>query len=89
MPGRGSEGDRVAQRDHAAADTTPSVKNWGNYWLVGVSAPFTVTKDSKIVLGFAYTEGSGNYFKQGSAPKVQNTAAVGRGVLTVSYAITY
>lgn len=69
--------------------TTPAVKNWGDYWLVGVAAPFAVSKDSKVVLGFAYTQGGSNYFKQGSAAKFQNTTAVGRGVITLSYAITF
>jgi uncharacterized protein (TIGR02001 family) len=73
----------------AAEDTSPSVKNWGNYWLLGVSLPFQVNKDSKFTVGWAYTEGSGNYLKQGSAPKVANSAATGRGVLTISYAYTF
>ena len=75
--------------DDAADSVTPSVKNYGDYWLVGVSAPFALTKDSKIVVGLAYTEGSNNYFKQSGSPKALNTAAVGRGVVTISYAITF
>ena len=75
--------------DDAASDTTPSVKNYGDYWLVGVSAPFALTKDSKIIVGLAYTEGNNNYFKQSGSPKSVNTAAVGRGVVTISYAITF
>jgi uncharacterized protein (TIGR02001 family) len=73
----------------AADNTTPDVKNYGDYWLVGVSAPFAITSSSKIVVGFAYTQGTNNYFKQSGSPKVKNTAAVGRGVITVSYAITF
>jgi len=72
-----------------AAEATPAVKNWGDYWQLGVSVPITVSKNSKIVIGFAYTEGSGNFYKQGTAPKVENTAALGRGVVTLSYAITF
>jgi hypothetical protein len=75
--------------DDAADEASPSIKNYGDYWLVGVSAPFALTKDSKIVVGLAYTEGSNNYFKQSGSPKVLNTAAVGRGVVTISYAITF
>jgi uncharacterized protein (TIGR02001 family) len=67
----------------------PEVKNWGNYYLVGVAAPFAITKQSKLTVGFAYTEGSGNYFKQGKTPRSQNSAAVGRGVATISYAYTF
>ena len=32
---------------------------------------------------------TGNYLKQGTAPKTLNSAAVGRGVVTVSYAISF
>ncbi len=73
----------------AVPDTSPDIKNWGNYYLLGVAAPFQVSKDSKLTVGFAYTKGSSNFFKQGVAGKVANTAAVGRGVLTISYAITF
>jgi len=70
-------------------DADPEVKNWGNYWLVGVSAPFTITKASKLVIGFAYTKGSGNAYKQDGLPQVDNTSAVGRGVVSVSYSYTF
>ena len=73
----------------AFESTTPAVKNWGNYFLIGATAPFQITKDSKLLIGFAYTKGSDNYFKAGNTPKFKNTGAVGRGVLTVSYAITF
>ncbi|MDB6168983.1 MAG: hypothetical protein JWM88_1847 [Verrucomicrobia bacterium] len=73
----------------AVESATPSYKNWGNYWLVGVAAPFQLTKSSKLTLGVAYTKGSDNYFKQTGFPKSQNTGAVGRGVITVSYAVTF
>ena len=72
-----------------AADTSPEIKNWGDYYLVGVSAPFQISKDSKLVVGWAYTAGSGNYLKQGTNGKVRNSAALGRGVATISYAITF
>lgn len=64
-------------------------KNYGTYWLVGVAAPFQVTKNSKLTLGVAYTKGSDNYIKQGGTPKFVNTSAVGRGVVTISYAYTF
>ena len=73
----------------AAEDTVPDVKNYGNYWLLGVSAPFQVTPNSKLILGWAYTRGTANYLKQGSAPKVLNPGAVGRGVASVSYSLTF
>jgi len=73
----------------AAADASPDVKNWGDYYLAGVSAPFQINKESKLTIGWAYTKGSSNFFKQGTAGKVANGAAVSRGVVTVSYAYTF
>lgn len=73
----------------AFENSTPSYKNYGDYWLVGVAAPFQITKSGKLTVGLAYTKGSNNFIKQEGSPKFENTAAVGRGVLTVSYAITF
>ena len=73
----------------AFESSDPSYKNYGNYWLIGVAAPFQVTKNGKLTVGLAYTKGSDNFIKQGSFPKFENTSAVGRGVFTVSYAITF
>ena len=73
----------------AADNSTPDVKNWGNYWLAGVTLPFSITKDSTFKIGWAYTKGSDNFFKQGSAGKALNTAALGRGVVTVSYVVKF
>ncbi len=71
------------------APTTPDIKNWGDYWLVGVSLPFQVTSNSKLVVGISYTKGERNYLKQGSDPKFENSAAVGRGVASVSYSVSF
>jgi hypothetical protein len=73
----------------AAENASPDVKNYGNYWLVGVSAPFQITPNSKLVLGMAYTEGYDNYLKTGSQPKVKNSAAVHRGVASLSYSLSF
>jgi hypothetical protein len=70
-------------------DASPRVKNWGDYYLIGVSMPFALSKESKLTIGVAYTKGTNNFFKQGSDPKSENTAAVGRGVVTLSYAYTF
>jgi len=73
----------------AAAETNPALKNWGDYWQVGVSSPYQVSKDAKLVVGYAYTQGTGNYYKQGTDPKSENSAAVGRGVVTLSYSVSF
>lgn len=75
-------------RDYAPK-TTPEIKNWGDYFLVGVSAPFQINKESKVTVGWAYTKGSSNFLKQGTAGKTANSAALGRGVVTISYAYTF
>ena len=73
----------------AARNWSPALKNYGDYYLVGVAAPFQVTKASKLSIGFAYTKGSGNFYKTGSQPKQENPAAVGRCVVTLTYTYTY
>ncbi len=73
---------------NAVYNANPNIENSGDYWLVGVSAPFTINSSSKVVVGFAYTQGRNNFYKQGSS-KMENDAAVGRGVVTVSYNITF
>jgi uncharacterized protein (TIGR02001 family) len=65
------------------------VKNYGDYFLIGVAMPFQITKDSKLTVGWAYTKGSSNFLKVGTDAKFANAGAVARGVLTVSYGITF
>ncbi len=72
-----------------ANDASPSVKAWGNYWLVGVSLPFQITKEAKLTVGIAYTEGDQAFTKAGNFPKSINSAAVGRGVGTISYSYSF
>jgi uncharacterized protein (TIGR02001 family) len=73
----------------ALARQTPDAKGRGDYWLVGVTLPYQVTRTSKVALGIAYTRGSNNYFEQAGSPRVPNMGAVGRGVVTLSYAVTF
>jgi uncharacterized protein (TIGR02001 family) len=75
--------------DEAAENTTPAIKNWGDYWSVGVAMPFQVSTTSKITVGFAYVKGDANYLKQGRLPRTENTAAVGRGVVSLAYSISF
>lgn len=72
-----------------ANNTTPSVKAWGDYWQIGASMPFQLDKSSKLVLGFAYTEGRDAFVKAGNLGKSPNSLAVGRGVASVSYTISF
>ena len=75
--------------DSAAKGASPEVKNYGDYWLLGVTVPIAITSSSKVLVGLAYTQGNNNFFKQSGSPKVENTAAVGRGVVTLGYTITF
>lgn len=68
---------------------SPREKNWGNYYLVGVSAPFAITKNATLRAGYAYTEGTGNYLKHGQYPELKNPAACGRGVASLSYTYSF
>ena len=73
----------------AARNANPSLTNYGDYYLGGVSMPFQINKESKLALGVAYTKGTGNYFKTSASPKSLNPAAVGRGVGTLTYTYTF
>ena len=70
-------------------EADPREKNWGDYYLVGVSAPFTINKHSKLTVGFAYTKGTANFIKLGSSPKIANSAAAGRAVISLGYSYTF
>ncbi|MFM8618554.1 MAG: TorF family putative porin [Opitutaceae bacterium] len=73
----------------AANGSSPAVKSWGNYWLIGLSMPFQVSKESKIVLGLQYTKGSDAYTKQGTFGKSVNSLAVGKTVGTIGYSFSF
>ncbi|HEY4248008.1 MAG TPA: TorF family putative porin [Lacunisphaera sp.] len=73
----------------AVVDGNPAVKNWGDYYLAGVSLPYQVSKDSKVLIGWAYTTGSKNFLKQGIAGKTTNAATIGCGIATMSYSVTF
>jgi len=73
----------------AVRNSDPKTKNWGDYYQIGVAAPFEINKQSKVTLGIAWVKGSNNYYKTGTDPRTQNTAAIGRGVATVSYIYSF
>lgn len=94
MKGIGSELDFTATAGtYKLTDATnapsPSVKSWGDYWLLGVAAPFQLSKEAKLTVGFAYTEGRNAFTKAGNFAKATNGLAIGRGVVTVSYAWSF
>lgn len=72
-----------------ANGSSPAVKSWGDYWLLGASLPVQVNKESKVILGVAYTEGRDAYTKQGNTPKSVNTLAVGRWVASLGYSVSF
>lgn len=72
-----------------ANDASPDVKAWGEYWLFGVAAPFQITPKARLTVGFAYTEGRKAYTKAGNFGKTPNSLAVGRGVVSLTYSMTF
>lgn len=68
---------------------SPETKAWGDYWLVGVAAPFQITRISKITVGLAYTEGRNAFSKRGAFPQVPRSLVAGRGVLTIDYSLSF
>jgi hypothetical protein len=94
LTGIGSELDFTAiyggyEWKEASNDASPDVKAWGQYWLVGVAAPFQITPKSKLTVGFNYARGHKAYTKQGDFGKTPNSLAIGRGVAVVSYSMTF
>jgi hypothetical protein len=66
----------------------PAEKNSGNYYLVGVKAPYAI-KDSTLTLGVAYTKGSDNTIEHANFPTIDNPDAAGRTVITLSFGHTF
>lgn len=73
---------------NVAADTDPAVKNWGDYWLLGVAVPVQVNARTKVTLGLTYSDGGNNYYKQGTDPREANASVVGRLFVSLGCAIT-
>jgi len=74
--------------NEVAADTSPPVKNWGDYWTVGVAVPVQVTARSNVTVAVIYSEGRDNYYKQGTLPQEINESAHGKTAVTLTYSIT-
>lgn len=70
------------------ADAVPAVKNWGDYWSLGVAIPVQFSGRSKVTIGFMYSEGRHNYYKKGILPKTVNDAAGAHTALTLTYALS-
>ncbi len=90
----GSELDFTAEigsfewRD-AVKGASPATKQSGDYWSAGVAMPYQVTSNGTVTLGFAYVKGTGHSLKSGTAPRRENPAAMGRGVVSLSFSLSY
>ena len=73
----------------AVEGPSPATKQSGDYWSVGVAMPYQITSNGAVTLGFAYVKGTGHALKQGTAPRRQNPAAMGRGVVSLSFSLSY
>ena len=72
----------------ATERTTPAVKNWGDYWMLGLAVPVQISARSKVVAAISYSEGRNNFFKQGTLPRERNENARGATAVTLTYSIT-
>jgi uncharacterized protein (TIGR02001 family) len=74
--------------DDVSADASPAVKNWGDYWMIGVAVPVQVSLRSKLTLSVTYSEGRNNFYKQGSLPREINENARAATAFSLTYAVT-
>lgn len=73
-----------------AADSSTNVRAWANYWLVGVAAPFTINKSSKLTIGWSYTGSNDAYIKDGNKAKIHDSSTIGpRGFVSLSYEVKF
>ncbi len=90
----GSELDFTAEigsfewRD-AVKGTSPATKQSGDYWSAGVAMPYQVTSNGTVTLGFAYVKGTGHSLKSGAGQRRPNPAAMGRGVVSLLFSLSY
>lgn len=70
------------------ADSQPSVKNWGDYWTVGVAIPVQISMRSKITAAVMYSEGRNNFYKVGTLPRFENEAARAQTSFTFTYSLS-
>lgn len=68
--------------------TIPAVKNWGDYWMLGLAVPVQVSMHSKVTAAVTYSKGRNNFFKQGTLPRERNENAHGKTAVTLTYSIT-
>ena len=73
----------------AVAHAEPDTKGRGDYWSATMALPFQVSTKSKVIASVGYAKGWNNWFKQDAQPKVTNSAAVGRFIVTLGYAYTF
>jgi len=89
----GTELDFTAQAE-TTSGALPAImprqsEGMGRYWLVGVAAPFQVSRESRVTVGFSYAKGEAAFSSKARGRSRRVRVAVGRGVLTVSYSHTF
>ena len=70
------------------SNTHPSVSNYGTYYQVGVTLPFSITDKWSFNVGASYTDNIGNYFNSNGI-ETHNDAAVGRGIVTAAFSYKF
>jgi hypothetical protein len=90
----GSELDFTAEvgtfewRD-AVKGTSSAIKRSGEYWSAGVAMPYQITSNGTVTLGFTYVKGTGNTLTPSPTPRRPLPAAMGRGVVSLSFSLSY
>lgn len=70
-------------------NSSPEVKNRGDYWVIGANLPFKVSSNGTVTVGYARHQGHNNYYSSGGSPRVRNTAARGADVFSASYSFSF
>lgn len=66
----------------------PQTRAWGDYWLAGVSVPITLSKATKLTVGWTYTTNWDAFSKQGRLPRDSDSSAR-RGIVSASYGYSF
>jgi len=69
--------------------SVPKTHAWGDYWSLGVAAPYNLTKDVKLTVGWAYDAGFDAYVKQQGFARRHGPEVNGKGVFSVSLTYTW
>ncbi|HVU35271.1 MAG TPA: TorF family putative porin [Opitutaceae bacterium] len=71
----------------AAAGGVQRTRAAGDYWTVGATIPYQITRTSRVSVGFSYAKGTGGYPRRADLSDLP--VAASRGIVTVGYTVTF